>query len=138
MRSSRCEWRRAWTIGRLTGCLHDPVARHVGDHCSADNPKFLRNVRLTSTGRLPKDNRRSRQPPLSHFGRPRLPHPPQRATRRACMGHVMDSFSTLDLALFAAGTFAAAFVTGLAGFAFAIVAAAVWLHFLSPMQAGAL
>jgi uncharacterized membrane protein YfcA len=50
----------------------------------------------------------------------------------------MDGFSTLDLALFAAGTFAAAFVTGLVGFAFGIVAAAVWLHFLSPMQAAAL
>jgi hypothetical protein len=37
----------------------------------------------------------------------------------------MDEFHTLDLALFALGTFAAAFVTGLAGFAFAIVAAAV-------------
>jgi uncharacterized membrane protein YfcA len=47
----------------------------------------------------------------------------------------MDGFSTLDLALFAAGAFAAAFVTGLAGFAFGIVAAAVWLHFLSPAQA---
>jgi uncharacterized membrane protein YfcA len=54
------------------------------------------------------------------------------------MGHVMDAFSTLDLALFAAGTFAAALVTGLAGFAFGIVAAAVWLHFLSPAQAAAL
>ncbi len=54
------------------------------------------------------------------------------------MGHVMDAFSTLDLALFAAGTFAAAFVTGLAGFAFGIVAAAVWLHFLAPAQAAAL
>jgi uncharacterized membrane protein YfcA len=28
--------------------------------------------------------------------------------------------------------------TGLAGFAFGIVAAAVWLHFLSPIQAAAL
>ena len=54
------------------------------------------------------------------------------------MGSAMDGFSTLDLALFAAGTFAAAFVTGLVGFAFGIVAAAVWLHFLSPMQAAAL
>ena len=35
------------------------------------------------------------------------------------MGYAMDQFQTLDLALFAAGTFAAAFVTGLAGFAFA-------------------
>ena len=50
----------------------------------------------------------------------------------------MDGFATLDLTLFAAGTFAAAFVTGLAGFAFGIVAAAVWLHFLSPVQAAAL
>jgi uncharacterized membrane protein YfcA len=54
------------------------------------------------------------------------------------MGYAMDSFSTLDLGLFALGTFAAAFVTGLAGFAFGIIAAAVWLHFLSPMQAAAL
>src|SRR5437762_11827302 len=54
------------------------------------------------------------------------------------MGYAMDGFSTLDLALFAAGTFAAAFVTGLVGFAFGIVAAAVWLHFLSPAQAAAL
>ena len=54
------------------------------------------------------------------------------------MGYAMDGFSTLDLALFAAGAFAAAFVTGLAGFAFGIVAAAVWLHFLAPAQAAAL
>jgi len=51
------------------------------------------------------------------------------------MGYAMDQFQTLDLALFLAGTFAAAFVTGLAGFAFGIVAAAVWLHFLAPAQA---
>jgi uncharacterized membrane protein YfcA len=54
------------------------------------------------------------------------------------MGYAMDGFSILDLALFAAGAFAAAFVTGLAGFAFGIVAAAVWLHFLAPAQATAL
>src|SRR5205814_8149179 len=52
------------------------------------------------------------------------------------MGYAMDS--TLDLGLFALGTFAAAFVTGLAGFAFGIIAAAVWVHFLSPVQAAAL
>jgi uncharacterized membrane protein YfcA len=45
---------------------------------------------------------------------------------------------TLNLILFAAGTFAAALVTGVAGFAFGIVAAAVWLHFLSPAQTTAL
>ena len=54
------------------------------------------------------------------------------------MGYVMGGFSTLDLSLFLAGAFAAAFVTGLAGFAFAIVAAAVWLHFMAPAQATAL
>ena len=46
----------------------------------------------------------------------------------------MDGLQALDLALFSAGTFAAAFVTGLAGFAFGIIAAAVWLHFLAPAQ----
>ena len=50
------------------------------------------------------------------------------------MGCTMDGLQALDLALFSAGTFAAAFVTGLAGFAFGIVAAAVWLHFLAPAQ----
>src|SRR5262245_31694549 len=50
------------------------------------------------------------------------------------MGYAMDGLLSLDLALFAVGTFAAAFVTGLAGFAFGIVAAAVWLHFLPPAQ----
>jgi len=54
------------------------------------------------------------------------------------MGHVMDSLLTLDIALFVAGAFAAAFVTGLAGFAFGIVAAAVWLHFPPPAQAAVL
>src|SRR5438045_9324884 len=51
------------------------------------------------------------------------------------MGYAMYQFHTLYLALFLAGAFAAAFVTGLAGFAFAIVAAAVWLHFMAPAQA---
>jgi uncharacterized protein len=50
----------------------------------------------------------------------------------------MDGLSIVDLTLFVAGAFAAAFVTGLAGFAFAIVAAAAWLHFLPPTQATAL
>jgi uncharacterized membrane protein YfcA len=54
------------------------------------------------------------------------------------MGYVMADLQTLDLLLFAAGTFAAALVTGIAGFAFGIVAAAVWLHFLSPAHATAL
>lgn len=54
------------------------------------------------------------------------------------MGYAMDGLQTLDLGLFAAGAFAAAFVTGIAGFAFGVVAAAVWLHVLTPVQAAAL
>src|SRR5207245_6553694 len=54
------------------------------------------------------------------------------------MGCAMADLQTLDLILFAIGTFTAALVTGVAGFAFGIVAAAVWLHFLSPAQATAL
>ena len=50
----------------------------------------------------------------------------------------MAELSIFDLLLFAAGTFAAALVTGIAGFAFGIVAAAAWLHFLPPAQTTAL
>ncbi|MBX9945753.1 MAG: sulfite exporter TauE/SafE family protein [Reyranella sp.] len=39
-----------------------------------------------------------------------------------------------DLALFVAAAFAAAFVAGLAGFAFGLVAMAIWLHLLTPAQ----
>src|SRR3954454_22509868 len=53
----------------------------------------------------------------------------------AAMGYAMNDLHALDLALFVTGTFVAAFVTGLAGFAFALVAAAMWLHFLAPSQA---
>ena len=44
----------------------------------------------------------------------------------------------LDLAVFLAGAFVAAYVTGVAGFAFGIVAAAIWLHALPPVQVTAL
>src|SRR6266851_2210391 len=37
-------------------------------------------------------------------------------------------------ALFLSATFAAALVAGLSGFAFGLIAAAVWLHILSPLQ----
>jgi hypothetical protein len=50
------------------------------------------------------------------------------------MGYAMDGLQALDLALFAAGAFAAAFVTGIAGFAFGVVAAAVWLHVLTSLS----
>jgi uncharacterized membrane protein YfcA len=50
------------------------------------------------------------------------------------MGCVMGELSAGNLILFVSATFAASFVAGLAGFAFAIVAAALWLHFLPPAQ----
>jgi uncharacterized protein len=50
------------------------------------------------------------------------------------MGCAMGNLQVFDLILFVAATFAASFVAGLAGFAFGIVAAAVWLHFLPPAQ----
>jgi uncharacterized membrane protein YfcA len=42
------------------------------------------------------------------------------------------------LVVFLAGTVIAAFVTGLAGFAFGLVAAGIWLHALSPVDAATL
>ena len=44
----------------------------------------------------------------------------------------------MDIAIFLCGTLAAAFVTALAGFAFGMIAAAVWLYALSPPQVSAL
>src|SRR5262245_39341570 len=43
-----------------------------------------------------------------------------------------DTF--LHYALFLLATFAGALVAGLAGFAFGLIAAAVWLHILPPLQ----
>jgi len=45
---------------------------------------------------------------------------------------------TLNLAIFLLATFAAALVAGLAGFAFGLVAAAAWLHVLTPLQTASL
>ena len=42
--------------------------------------------------------------------------------------------SVLQLGLFLGATFAAALVAGVTGFAFALIAAAVWLHLLTPLQ----
>lgn len=42
--------------------------------------------------------------------------------------------SIFDLSVFLGATFAAAVVAGVAGFAFALIAAAVWLHILPPLQ----
>jgi uncharacterized membrane protein YfcA len=43
-----------------------------------------------------------------------------------------------NLAVFLFATFTAALVAGLAGFAFGLVAAAVWLHILTPLQTASL
>src|SRR5260221_824832 len=50
----------------------------------------------------------------------------------------MDGTSSVDVLMFAVGIFAASPVAGLAGFAFGLVAAAVWLHILTPVQTTAL
>ena len=50
----------------------------------------------------------------------------------------MPDITLFDVAVFLVGAFTAAFVTGIAGFAFGIVAAAFWLHVLTPVQTTAL
>jgi uncharacterized membrane protein YfcA len=50
----------------------------------------------------------------------------------------MASILSFDLAIFLSGTLAAAFVTGLAGFAFGMVAAGIWLFVLTPAQSSTL
>jgi uncharacterized membrane protein YfcA len=50
------------------------------------------------------------------------------------MAHILS----FDLMIFLCGTLAAAFVTGLAGFAFGMVAASIWLYALTPLQASIL
>jgi uncharacterized membrane protein YfcA len=45
---------------------------------------------------------------------------------------------TLELPLFLLATFAGAFVAGLSGFAFGLVAASLWLYILTPSQSAAL
>ena len=50
----------------------------------------------------------------------------------------MGDSATLHLAIFLVGAFGAAFVAAVAGFAFGLVAAAIWLHALTPFQATAL
>jgi uncharacterized protein len=51
-------------------------------------------------------------------------------------GH-MDG-STFELPLFLFATFAGAFVAGVSGFAFGLVAASIWLYILSPLQSASL
>jgi uncharacterized membrane protein YfcA len=46
--------------------------------------------------------------------------------------------TVFQLSLFLGATFAAALVTGVTGFAFALIAAAIWLHILTPLQTATL
>jgi uncharacterized protein len=46
--------------------------------------------------------------------------------------------TVINLAIYLTATFTAALVTGVAGFAFGLVAAAVWLHILTPTQTATL
>ena len=50
----------------------------------------------------------------------------------------MENIVSFEIAVFLLGTFVAALVTGLAGFAFGLVAAAIWLYALTPIQTTAL
>ncbi len=50
----------------------------------------------------------------------------------------MDGVAASELSIFLLATFAAALVAGLAGFAFGLVAAAAWLHVISPSDTAAL
>ena len=45
---------------------------------------------------------------------------------------------TFELPLFLFATFAGAFVAGLSGFAFGLVAASLWLYILTPLQSASL
>jgi len=54
------------------------------------------------------------------------------------MERAMDGVAASELSIFLLATFAAALVAGLAGFAFGLVAAAAWLHVISPSDTAAL
>jgi len=47
---------------------------------------------------------------------------------------MMDGLDALGIFIFLASTFVASLITGLAGFAFGIIAAGPWLHVLKPAQ----
>lgn len=67
-----------------------------------------------------------------------MPYRRRGAPAAETMGCAMGDLEAVELILFVLATFAASFVAGLAGFAFGVVAAAVWLHFLAPAQVAAL
>lgn len=50
----------------------------------------------------------------------------------------MAELPLIDIVIFSVAVFTAAFVTGVAGFAFGLVAAGIWLHLLTPAQSAVL
>jgi uncharacterized membrane protein YfcA len=50
----------------------------------------------------------------------------------------MDGSSAVEIALFVLATFGGALVAGLSGFAFGLVASAIWLYILTPLQTATL
>jgi uncharacterized membrane protein YfcA len=50
----------------------------------------------------------------------------------------MDGSSAVEIALFLLATFGGALVAGLSGFAFGLVASAIWLYILTPLQTASL
>jgi uncharacterized membrane protein YfcA len=50
----------------------------------------------------------------------------------------MDGSSAVEIALFVLATFGGALVAGLSGFAFGLVASAIWLYILTPLQTASL
>src|SRR5215471_10637411 len=80
---------------------------------------------------------------ISHRGHRSLPvkwGPLHASAARSLGASIMDSSLGLSIftLLFLSGTFLAALVAGLGGFAFGIVAAAVWLFILTPLQTATL
>src|SRR5712691_7361038 len=59
------------------------------------------------------------------------------ATRAEEDERSMDA-TIINVAIYVTATFAAAVITGVAGFAFGLVAAGVWLHILTPLQTATL
>src|ERR1700692_2444584 len=73
-----------------------------------------------------------RQPPLSRSAGQALPC--LAPAIAGPMGYAMNDLNSLSLLIFLAAAFAASMITGLAGFAFGIIAAGAWLHILTPSQ----
>jgi uncharacterized membrane protein YfcA len=62
---------------------------------------------------------------------------PMQALLALCWSGHMDG-SLLDISIFFLATFIGALIVGISGFAFGLVAAAMWLHVLSPVQTATL